>query len=63
VRQRVWIPKPGPVFWPDGTKAGKYTGRSERFMRVTERESLICVDVRGVAEEVCHRRADVTVEN
>jgi hypothetical protein len=63
IRQRVWIPKPGPVFWPDGTKAGKYTGRSERFMRVTERESLICVDVRGVAEEVCHRRADVTVEN
>lgn len=63
VRQRVWIPKPGPVFWPDGTKAGKYTGRSDRFMRVTERESLICVDVRGVAEEVCHRRADVTVEN
>jgi len=63
VRQRVWIPKPGPVFWPDGKKAGKYTGRNERFMRVTERESLICVDVRGVAEEVCHRRADVTVEN
>jgi hypothetical protein len=63
VRQRVWIPKPGPVFWPDGKKAGKYTGRDERFLRVTERESLICVDVRGVAEEVCHRRADVTVEN
>lgn len=63
VRQRVWIPKPGPVFWPDGKKAGKYTGRTERFMRVTERESLICVDVRGVAEEVCHRRADVTVED
>ena len=63
IRQRVWTPKPGPVFWPDGTKAGKYTGRSERFMRVTERESLICVDVRGVAEEVCHRRADVTVDN
>ena len=63
VRQRVWIPRPGPVFWPDGKKAGKYTGRNERFMRVTEREGLICVDVRGVAEEVCHRRADVTVEN
>jgi len=63
VRQRVWIPKPGPVFWPDGKKAGKYTGRTERFMRVTERDSLICVDVRGVAEEVCHRRADVTLEN
>jgi len=28
-----------------------------------ERENLICVDVRGVAEEVCHRRADVSVEN
>lgn len=63
VRQRVWIPKPGPVFWPDGKKAGKYTGRAERLMRVTEREGVICVDVRGVAEEVCHRRADVTVEN
>jgi len=62
-RKRVWIPKPGRVFWPDGKKAGKYTGKNERFMRVTERENLICVDVRGVAEEVCHRRADVTVEN
>lgn len=63
VKKRAWIPKPGPVFWPDGKKAGKYTGKNERFMRVTERENLICVDVRGVAEEVCHRRADVTVEN
>jgi hypothetical protein len=63
VRQLVWIPKPGPVFWPDGTKAGKYTGKNERFLRATERDALICVDVRGVAEEVCHRKADVLVEN
>lgn len=62
VRQKVWIPKPGPVFWPDGTKAGKYTGKSDRLTRVTERDDLICVDVRGVAEEVCHRRDDVIVE-
>ncbi|MBL0219870.1 MAG: hypothetical protein IPQ07_39145 [Myxococcales bacterium] len=62
-RQKVWIPKPGPVFWPDGTKAGKYTGKADRFTRVTERDQLICVDVRGVAEEVCHRRDDVVVEN
>lgn len=62
-RQRVWIPRPGPVFWPDGTKAGKYTGRDEKLLRVTEHGDLICVDVRGVAEEVCHRRADVTIEN
>ncbi len=60
---RVWIPKAGPVFWPNGKKAGTYTGKGERFLRVTEREGVICVDVRGVAEEVCHRRADVTVEN
>ena len=61
-KQKVWIPKAGPVFWPDGTKAGKYTGKTERFTRVTERENFICVDVRGVAEEVCHRRDDVVVE-
>jgi len=39
------------------------TRRGSLPSRVTEREGLICVDVRGVAEEVCHRRADVTVEN
>jgi hypothetical protein len=61
-KQRVWIPKPGPVFWPDGTKAGKYLGGNDRFTRVTEHDTLICVDVRGVAEEVCHRRDDVVVE-
>ena len=62
-RERVWIPKPGPVFWPDGTKAGTYTGTRERYLRVTERGDRICVDLRGVADEVCHRRADVTVED
>jgi hypothetical protein len=61
-KQKTWIPKPGPVFWPDGTKAGKYTGKSERYTRVTERDGFVCVDVRGVAEEVCHRAADVSVE-
>jgi hypothetical protein len=61
-KQKVWVPKAGPVFWPDGTKAGKYTGKTERFTRVTERDNFICVDVRGVAEEVCHRKDDVTVE-
>lgn len=61
-KQKAWIPKAGPVFWPDGTKAGRYTGKGERFTRVTEREGLICVDVRGIASEVCHRTADVTVE-
>ena len=61
-KQRVWVPKPGPVFWPDGTKAGKYLGGNDRFTRVTEHDALICVDVRGVAEEVCHRRDDVVVE-
>ncbi|MBA3463265.1 MAG: hypothetical protein H0T46_25130 [Deltaproteobacteria bacterium] len=61
-RQKVWVPKAGPVFWPDGTKAGKYTGKTERFTRVTDRENFICVDVRGVAEEVCHRKGDVVVE-
>jgi len=61
-KQKAWIPKAGPVFWPDGTKAGRYTGKGERFTRVTEREKLICVDVRGIASEVCHRTGDVTVE-
>ena len=61
-KQKAWIPKPGPVFWPDGTKAGRYTGKSDRFTRVTERDKLICVDVRGIASEVCHRREDMTVE-
>jgi hypothetical protein len=61
-KQKAWIPKAGPVFWPDGKKAGRYTGKGERFTRVTERENLICVDVRGIASEVCHRAADVTVE-
>lgn len=63
VRQKVWIPKPGPVFWPDGKKAGKYTGRDQRFYKVTEKGDLLCVGLRGVAEEVCHRKADVAVEN
>ena len=63
VRQRVWIPKPGPVFWPDGKKAGKYTGKDQRFFKVTEKGDLLCVGLRGVAEEVCHRKADVAVEN
>ncbi len=62
-RPRAWIPKAGPVFWPSGKKAGIYKGKGDRLLRVTERDDLICVDVRGVAEEVCHRRADVTVEN
>jgi len=61
-QQKAWIPKPGPVFWPDGSKAGRYTGKGERFTRVTERDKLICVDVRGIASEVCHRKDDVTVE-
>lgn len=61
-KQKVWVPKPGPVFWPDGTKAGRYTGKGDKLTRVTERENLICVDVRGIASEVCHRRDDVTVE-
>lgn len=63
VRQRAWIPKPGPVFWPDGKKAGKYTGKDQRFYKVTDKGDLVCVGLRGVAEEVCHRKADVTVEN
>src|SRR4029078_2115770 len=25
---QLWIPSPGPVTWPDGTPAGKYTGQS-----------------------------------
>ncbi len=63
LRQRVWIPKAGPVFWPDGKKAGKYTGKDQRFYKVSEHDDLVCVGLRGVAEEVCHRKADVTVEN
>lgn len=63
VRQKVWIPKPGPVFWPDGKKAGTYTGKDQRFYKVTDKGDLLCVGLRGVAEEVCHRKADVTVEN
>ncbi len=47
---------------PKTLKAGRYTGKGERFTRVTERDKLICVDVRGIASEVCHRTADVTVE-
>lgn len=61
-KQKTWIPKAGPVFWPDGTKAGRYTGKGDRFTRVTERDGYVCVDVRGIASEVCHRASDVTIE-
>ena len=53
---QVWIPKPGPVTWPDGSPAGRYNGR-KRYQIVEERDTRICVRVAGVGELVCHDKA------
>ena len=53
---QVWIPRPGPVTWPDGSPAGRYSGR-KRYRDVVEIDTRICVVVPGVAEQVCHDKA------
>lgn len=50
---KLWIPKPGPVTWPDGAPAGTYRG-DKRYHDVVERGDRICVAVTGIAERVCH---------
>ena len=52
---KVWVPAAGPVTWPDGTPAGKYTG-SKRYRNVVENGDRICVNVNGIAELVCHAK-------
>lgn len=49
----VWIPKPGPVTWLDGSPAGSYTG-NRKYSKVVETDDRICVNVPDVAELVCH---------
>jgi hypothetical protein len=55
----VWIPKAGPVTWPDGTPAGNYTG-SKQYQTVVENGDRICVKVSGIAEHVCHDKKTAT---
>ncbi|MDQ3335312.1 MAG: hypothetical protein M4D80_09120 [Myxococcota bacterium] len=50
---QVWVPKAGPVTWPDGSPAGTYRG-VKRYRNVTEMGDRICVRVGNVAEMVCH---------
>jgi hypothetical protein len=50
---QVWVPKAGPVTWPDGSPAGVYRG-GKRYRDVTEMGDRICVRVGTVAELVCH---------
>ena len=52
-REKVWIPKPGPVTWASGKPAGRYTG-TERYREVVEKDSRICVTVGDAVELVCH---------
>lgn len=53
----MWQPVPGPVTWPDGSPAGRYTGDYERYQHATEVGDRICVEIEGVAERVCHPKA------
>jgi hypothetical protein len=54
-RNKVWIPRPGPVTWESGKPAGRYTG-TERYRDVVEKDTRICVGVGDFAELVCHPR-------
>jgi hypothetical protein len=60
---RIFTPKPGPVTWPDRTRAGKFVGRWGDYQErdIVEVGDAYCVAVDGVAERVCHAKADVTV--
>jgi hypothetical protein len=55
----LWVPAKGPVTWPDGKPAGKYTGE-KRYRDVVEKDNRICVRVSGVAELVCHPKKTAT---
>jgi hypothetical protein len=62
-----WSPSPGPVTWPDGSPAGRYTGvrlpeEGPRYRRDQMDVSgpRVCVHVDGVVERVCHRRGDIS---
>ncbi|HEY4055212.1 MAG TPA: hypothetical protein VGM39_01345 [Kofleriaceae bacterium] len=50
--------KAGPVFWPDGTRAGKAVADTWDSSP-TSIKGMLCVDVQHVAEKVCHRADDV----
>jgi len=57
--RREWTMHAGKVVWPDGTPAGTFTESKDYFERDVEaRGDLLCVHVDGVAEKVCHHKAD-----
>jgi hypothetical protein len=61
--RRQWTMRSGTVVWPDGSPAGTFKGPGDYFDRDVEvRGELLCVAVEGVAEKVCHHRADADHE-
>ena len=60
-KRTVWIPRPGPVTWQSGQPAGRYNGHV-RYTDVVEDGGRICVEVEGVAERVCHKKATTKQE-
>jgi len=57
--RRQWTMRSGNVVWPDGSPAGTFKGPGGYFDRDVEvRGDLLCVAVEGIAEKVCHHRAD-----
>ncbi|HEY0254654.1 MAG TPA: hypothetical protein VGC41_24175 [Kofleriaceae bacterium] len=61
---RQWTLRAGPVVWPDGRPAGTLATSKGYFARDVEAKGdLVCVNVEGIADKVCHHRADTEHAN